>query len=264
MGLVLRRPGVDQETCWHEHAAGDHGRGAELGFPHSVVPFLEDAIDAIVQGREDLGAEREAHAHGDVVQAGDTDAFVVALCPEDGEGGEDEIHQAVEVCGVDSQDLDDGLGAEEAEGADEAAFEGLHEGAIRVVVFRVEILVAGFLHEGDLFVVQEFRGVCFAQEEEAGELDEGVGDGGRVEGPAPGGFFRDEPAGDGANRGTEEGGETVEGDGAATLFGAPAVAEDAAADCEGGGTAEAGEEAEGDHLAFGAAATGGGVEDEIE
>lgn len=44
---------------------------------------------------------------------------------------------------------------------------------------------------------QDFRAVGFAQEEKAGDLDDAVGDGGRVEDPAPGGVFGDEPASDG-------------------------------------------------------------------
>lgn len=47
--------------------------------------------------------------------------------------------------------------------------------------------------------MEEFGGVGFAKEEEAGELDEGVGDGGGVEGPSPGCVFGDEAAGDGTD-----------------------------------------------------------------
>ena len=146
MGMVLCRPGVDEQSCRHEDASGDHDWDAEFGFSYVVVLAFEETVDAVVERGEELGADGEAEAHGDVIEACDADGFAVAFGPEDGEGGEDEVHEAVEVGGVDGEDLDDGLGSEQAEGADGGLFEGFEEAAVRVV-FGVEGLVAGFLDE---------------------------------------------------------------------------------------------------------------------
>lgn len=52
---------------------------------------------------------------------------------------------------------------------------------------------------------------------------DGVGDGGRVEDPAPAGVLGDEPAGYRAYGGTEKGSKTVDGDGFASFFRSEAV-----------------------------------------
>ncbi len=55
-----------------------------------------------------------------------------------------------------------------------------------VVVRGVQGRVAGFLDETALLPDQEEGRVRLLEEEDAGALDHGVGDGGGVEGPAPG------------------------------------------------------------------------------
>lgn len=204
MGVVLSCPCVDEEAGGDKETPRNHIRDAVFGFPCSVVSALENTVDAIVERGEELSAECEAYAHGDVVEACDAEGFVVVVCPEDGESGEDEVHEAVEVGSVDGEDLDDGLGAEEAEGADDATFEDFQEGAVGIIVFGVEVLVAGFFDEFGGFDVQELGRVGFAEIEEAGKLDKSVGDGGSVEGPSPGCLFSDEAAGDWPNGWTEE------------------------------------------------------------
>lgn len=115
-------------------------------------------VDAVVDGGADLGAEEEAQAEGDIIEATDADGFVVTEFPESGEGGEDEVHETVKVGHVDCEDLNDDLGAEEDERAGDGAFHGIGEGAFGVFVFGVEGRVVSFFAELFGFVMQQFRG----------------------------------------------------------------------------------------------------------
>lgn len=72
------------------------------------------------------------------------------------------------------------------------------------------ILFACFFGETVCAVGENFRGVCFLEEEEAGELDCGVGDGDGPEYPAPAYVFSDKTARDWAYCWAEEGSETVD------------------------------------------------------
>ena len=87
--------------------------------------------------------------------------------------------------------MDYGLGEEEFEGADEAAFHGVYEGAFGVLEVGVEGGVAGFFAEFGGFGVEEFGWVGFSQEEETEDLDDAVGYGCCPEGPSPCGIFGD-------------------------------------------------------------------------
>lgn len=144
MGVVLGGPAVDEEADGDEEGAGDHEGDAELGAAGVVVFLLQPSIDAVVDGGADLGAEEEAEAEGDVIEAANADGFVVSEFPEGGEGGEDEVHEAVEVGHVDREDLDDDLSAEEDKGAGERAFHSIGEGASGVFVLGVQGRVVGF------------------------------------------------------------------------------------------------------------------------
>lgn len=205
VGMVLGGPAVEEEAYRQDGGAGDHEGDAKLGLAGGVVAALEGLVDVVVDRGADLGGEEEAEAEGDVVEAADADGFVVDALPEAGEGGEDEVEDAVEVGHVDGEDLHDGLRGQQAEGPHQGAAEGVGEGAFRVLEFGLEVGVAGFLAEPFGFLVQEFGRVGFSEEEEAGDLDDGVGDGGGVECPAPGCSLRDETACDGADCWSEEG-----------------------------------------------------------
>lgn len=119
--------------------------------------------------------------------------------------------------------MDDGLGGEEAEGTDEGGAHDLSEGFVLALEFVLVVCVGGFFAEflGALF--EDYGGVGFLQEEEAGYLDYAVRDGRRVEYPAPGRIFGDEAACDGADGWPEEGSKTVDGYAFAALFGLEAV-----------------------------------------
>ena len=87
--------------------------------------------------------------------------------------------------------MDYWLGEEEFEGADEAAFHGVYEGAFGVFEFGVESGVAGFLAEFFGFCVEEFWRVGFSQVEETENLNDAVGYGCCPESPSPSGIFGD-------------------------------------------------------------------------
>lgn len=109
-------------------------------------------------------------------------------------------------------------------------FERVGEGAFWVLEFGFEVRVAGFFAEPFGFFVQEDWGVGLFEEEEAGDLDDGIGDGGGVECPSPGCSLRDEAACDGSDGWTEEGCQAVDTDRLAPLLCPPTIAEDATAD----------------------------------
>lgn len=80
---------------------------------------------------------------------------MVVLGPDSGEGGEDEVYEAVDKGHVGSEDLDDGLGAYEAEGADEGRGENFRSGSIGRLEFGVKGGIAGFLLQAVRFALQE-------------------------------------------------------------------------------------------------------------
>ena len=155
---MLCRPAVDEKAGRDEDRAGDHEWNAEFGTSLPSIFLLELSVNAIVDRGADLRPQEAPDAEGDVVEAADADAFLVAGFPEEGKGREDEVHEAVEVGHVDGEDLDDDLGAEEDEGAGDGAFHGVGEGAFGVFVFGVEDRVGGFFAEFFGFDVEEFRG----------------------------------------------------------------------------------------------------------
>lgn len=81
---------------------------------------------------------------------------MVAGLPEEGEGGENEVHDAVKVGHVDGEDLNDELGAEEDEGAGDGAFHGVSKGTLGVFIFSAKGGIVGFFAEFFGFGVKEF------------------------------------------------------------------------------------------------------------
>lgn len=144
MRLLLRRPAIPEQADRDEDRARDHQRDAKLRPAHAAVARFEGRVDAVLQRGADLGAEEEAAAQREVVEAADADGFVVDGLPELREGGEDEVHEAVEVGHVEGEDLDDDLRAEELEGPAQADLESAEDGAVRMVVFGAEAFVACF------------------------------------------------------------------------------------------------------------------------
>ena len=160
MQAGLRAPAVDEEADGDEHRSRHHQRHAELAAADAVVLGFEALVDAVCGEGGDLRADEEADAEGDVVEAADADALVVGRAgPESREGGQDEVHDAVDVADVEGEDLHDGLREEEAEGALEGGAEVLAELAVGGVELGVEVFVAGLLDQLDLFAAQDLGGV---------------------------------------------------------------------------------------------------------
>ena len=102
MRCVLGAPAVDEKAGGHEQGGREHEGDAEFGAALVSVARFEGAVDPVGEWGAELGAEEESDAETDVVQAAYADAFVVAGGgPEGGEGGQNEIHEAVEVGHVD-------------------------------------------------------------------------------------------------------------------------------------------------------------------
>lgn len=205
VGLVLGGPAVDEEAHGDEDGAGDHHGDAVLGAAEALasvaeIAVLERGVDAVLQPGADLGAQEEAQAEGDVVEAADAQGLAVAARGDGaGEQGrerdEHDVHQAVEVHHVQRQDLDDDLRRQQAEGPRHGGAQHPGHGAVRVVVGGVESVVARLVDEPPALPLQQHGRVRLAQEDEAQQLDDGVGDGGSPEGPAPRRVFGDEGAG---------------------------------------------------------------------
>lgn len=115
------------------------------------------------------------------------------------------------------EELDDGLGEEQAEGPDEGDAQDLGEGFVRLE-FGAQRRVARLFALARGFPLEQDGRVRFLEVEEAEELDHGVAHAGRPEDPAPGRVLRDEAAGDGAGGWADERGEAVHADGLATLL----------------------------------------------
>ncbi len=97
----LRGPAVPEEADGYEGGADEEQGNAELGAADVAVGTLEAPVDAVVDGGGDLHAEEEADAHGDVVEGAEAGGLAVDVGEEGGEGGEHEVHEAVdEAAGV--------------------------------------------------------------------------------------------------------------------------------------------------------------------
>ena len=138
--------------------------------------------------------------------------------PESREGGQDEVHDAVDVADVEGEDLHDGLREEEAEGALEGGAEVLAELAVGGVELGVEVFVAGLLDQLDLFAAEDLGGVGLVEEEEAHNLDDDSGNAGGVEDPAPVAVLGDEATCDGSDGRAEQRHEGIQGHGTTTLL----------------------------------------------
>lgn len=158
-------------------------------------------------------------------------------------GGEDEVGYAVDVGHVEGDDNDDGLRGQHDDGALDAGAELGEERLVRVgfgVLRCVPVRVAGFLAEALGFLLEDFRGVGFAQEDEAEALYDDAEDGRGPEYPAPGCGLADPGAGDGADRRPDEGCDGVDGKSAPALLCVPAVSDHAAGDTDRGGAPNTG------------------------
>lgn len=234
--LVLGRPAVDDEADGQEHGAGHHHGHAVLGPPDAAVVPLESHVDAVLQRRARLRAHEEPKTQRDVVEPADAERLAVSLGlgarPERRERRQHDVDEPVHVEHVDGEGLDDDLRRDHAERSLQRDAQRLGNRAIRVVVRRVQVRVAGLLDEALLLPDQQDGRVRLPQEEQAPGLDDGVGDGRGVERPAPGRVLRDEGAGDGADGRPQERREAVDGQRLASVLGGEKIAENAAADGE--------------------------------
>lgn len=112
-------------------------------------------------------ADAEAH----VCQAGDADGEGVGLLEHQGEGGQEEVEDAVDEGGGGREDDVDRGEEDHLCRADDGAEEDLARRDARVE-FRAEVRVAGFFLEALGLSGEEGGGICFSHEE---ELHKGYG-----------------------------------------------------------------------------------------
>lgn len=97
MGVVVGTPAVHEEPHRHKNSPWYHHWHSEFWSSHVVVPFLEFAIDSVIDGCTNLCAQEEANTKRDVVEAADSNGFTVHSLPNHWESGQDEIHKSIEV-----------------------------------------------------------------------------------------------------------------------------------------------------------------------
>lgn len=97
VGAFVTRPTVDEQTDGDQYGAWDHQGDPEFRLADVVVAQLQLAVDPVVDGGADLGAQEETQPERNVVEAADSGLFVVGFGPDGGEGGKNEIHETVEV-----------------------------------------------------------------------------------------------------------------------------------------------------------------------
>lgn len=101
VGSVIGSPAVDEKTDGAEEAAWKHEGDAIFGnADRSAVATFERAVDSVVDGGADLEADDEADTKGEVVQGCQTDRLPVDILPEEGKGGQDEIHEPIQIRSV--------------------------------------------------------------------------------------------------------------------------------------------------------------------
>ena len=91
--------------------------------------------------------------------------------------------------------MNDDLRRQQAEGPRHGGAQRPGHGTVWVVVGGVEAVVSRLVDEPLTLPFQQHGRVRLAQEDEAQQLDDGVGDGGGPEGPAPRRVFGDKGAG---------------------------------------------------------------------
>ncbi|KAK1244756.1 hypothetical protein MKX08_004385 [Trichoderma sp. CBMAI-0020] len=250
----LGRPRVDEDADGQENGAGDEHGHAELwpaGPAVGHVAALEGGVDAVLQRRADLGAQEEAEAERDVVEARDAGALAVLGGPERGEGRQDQRH-----------DLHNGLRGQQAERPSQRRRQRLQHRPVRAVVLGHEIRVARRLDQRRLLALQQHRRVRLLQEEDARRLDHAAGNRRAVKDPSPRRAVRHPAAGNGPQRRPQQRHQRVDAHGLAPLLGVEQVAQHAAANGQGRRAADAGEEAEDKHLRLGAGEAAAQVEEQ--
>ena len=221
-------------------------------------------VDSICSLRRDLRAEEETQTQRDVIETCDGDFLLVNLGPEQWEGGQDEIQDAVHEADVEGQDLDDWLREQELEGSLECSSNVSGELAVGSVEFGVQFLVAGDLDQLLLLAVEKRSGVGLLQVEHSQSLHQHGSNGGGPEYPAPGGVLCDESTRDRADGGTEKRHQGVQSHCSSTLLRKPDIAKHATADSKRCTTTQTGKEAEGDDFGEVLGEATSEIKDEVE
>ena len=87
VSMFITGPAVNEQADGYQDRSWNHQRDTEFGPPHIVVPLLQLAVDAVIDGRTDLGSEEKSQSQGDIVEATNASRFMVDLRPDRGESG---------------------------------------------------------------------------------------------------------------------------------------------------------------------------------
>jgi hypothetical protein len=107
--VLLCGPTVHEKANRREDRAREHDRDAELGLRLAVVGVFQVAEDDVDQRAGGESAEDLGGAQSDVMEIADVDGLILLGCIEGGEGGEDEVEDAVVEDGEACLDLDNGM-----------------------------------------------------------------------------------------------------------------------------------------------------------
>ena len=94
-----------------------------------------------------MTAYQKTQGEGDVVEAADTNGFVITFRPEEWEGREDKVQDAEEISHIERENLDNRLRTEELERSDECALHVVGDFASTVLELGVQSGVASFFAE---------------------------------------------------------------------------------------------------------------------
>ena len=158
---------------------------------------------------------------------------MVNVFPKTWKGGKNEIHEAVQIGHIHSQGLYYGLSAQESERPNQTAFHDIRKRMLRMLELGMKIGVAGLFSSLLCLQVEKFWGICLTEEKKARYLNGAVSNRSCPEDPAPSCALGYKAASNWPNSRTEKGRQAVYTYCFATLFCAPAIAEDTSAELQG-------------------------------
>ena len=108
----------------------------------------------------------------------------------------------------------------------------MHERSVHSFNLCLVRIVAGLFAELFGFHLEESRGVCFLEKEQASNLNDAICNGSSIEDPSPSGIFRDESTSNRSDGWSKKWRQTVYCDSFPSLFGIKAVTKNSATDLD--------------------------------
>jgi len=236
MQVVFDRPAVEEAADGNQKCSGDQQRCAVLWNPHSVVSGFEfpvhlasvscghgeetrgkSAIHIVAYSSHGLSADGKSDGHGDVVQARNFIRLAVLDGPNGNVGRQRKVEQTVDVCHVDCEYLDDGLGEDQLGGSDERPRQNMPWGS--------SLMYRG-VSSADRTPTQENRGERFGDGENPKGLDPNGKSRSGIKHPPPVRVSYDKSSHDGTQSRAQQCKYVVQAEALPPLFRSPAISED--------------------------------------